>query len=64
MLKSLLTSPALQPIIMGQLRHYVTIAGASLATQGFMGGSDVETFTGAVMALAALIWSAVSKKVA
>lgn len=64
MLKSILSSPALQPIIMGQIRHYVGAAGASLATSGYIAGSDVQTAVGAVMALLAIVLSAVSKKIA
>ena len=64
MLKSIFLSPALTPIIMGQLRHYVGLAGASLATAGYMAGSDVQAFSGAVMALLALVLSAISKKMA
>lgn len=64
MLKSILTSPALMPILMGQVRHYVTIAGTSLVTNGLIGGSDVEAFSGAVMVLLSLALSAFSKKLA
>lgn len=64
MLKSLLNSQALMPIIMGQVRHIVAGSGASLATAGYMTGGQIETFTGAVMFLVGLVLSAVSKKMA
>lgn len=64
MLKSLLNSAALKPIIMGQLRHVVTVAGTSLATTGYIGSSDVESAVGAAMVIVSLILSAVSKKMA
>lgn len=64
MLKSILASSALQPIIMGQIRHYVGAAGSSLATAGYLAGSDVQVAVGAVMTLLSIIWSAVSKKMA
>ena len=64
MLKSILNSPALQPIIMGQIRHLVTMGGTALATSGYIGGSDAVVVTGAVMALIAVIWSAIAKKMA
>lgn len=64
MLKSLLNSQTLMPIVMGQLRHLVAGAGASLATAGYLTGGQIETFTGAVMFLAGLVLSAVSKKLA
>lgn len=64
MWSSIFNSTALQPIIMGQLRHYVTVAGASLATSGYLAGSDVEKWSGAVMVLLSLVLSAISKKIA
>jgi hypothetical protein len=64
MLKSILSSPALQPIIMGQIRHVVGAAGASLATAGYIAGTDVQVGVGAVMTLISIIWSAISKKMA
>lgn len=64
MLKSIFSSPSLTPIIMGQLRHYVSAGGASLATYGYMAGSQVEVFTGAVMTLLGIVLSAISKKMA
>lgn len=64
MLKSLLNSPSLMPIVMGQLRHAVTGLGASLVTAGYLGAGQVETFTGAVIFLVGLVWSAISKKLA
>lgn len=54
--------PVLQPIILGQLRHYLGAAGASLTTHGIMTASDVQTGVGALVTLAALILSALNKK--
>lgn len=64
MLKSIFTSPVLQPILMGQLRHLVTAGGTALATSGWIEGSQVSTFVGAVIALTSLALSAISKKMA
>lgn len=64
MLKSVLTSLDMQRVLLGQIRHLVTASGAALATNGIIGTSDVETYTGAVMVLASLILSAISKKIA
>ena len=64
MLKSILTSQTLMPIIVGQIRHAVTAGGAALATSGYIAGSQVETLTGAVMVIVSLVLSAISKKMA
>ena len=64
MLKSLLNAPALQPIISGQIRHLVTVGGTWLAANGYIGGSEIEALTGAVMVIVMMVWSAVSKKIA
>lgn len=64
MLKSILSSPALQPIISGQLRHLGTIAAASLATHGWIEGSDTEKVVGIIVAIGIMILSAISKKLA
>lgn len=62
MFKSLLNSPALQPVIMGQMRHLVTVGGTALATGGYIEGSDISAFAGAVMVLLSLVMSAIAKK--
>jgi hypothetical protein len=64
MFKSILSSANLQSVLLGQLRHFVTIGGTLLATSGYIGGSDVEALTGAVMVIASLIMSALSKRLA
>ncbi len=53
--------PVILPVIMGQLRHFLTIAGASLTTSGLLSGADVQTGIGAVVTVATLVLSAISK---
>lgn len=64
MLKQILTNPTVLSIINGQLRHWATVAGTALATNGFIGGSDVQVFAGAAVTLASMVLSALSKKMA
>lgn len=46
----------------GILRHVLTAAGGILASKGFIGSSDVEILTGAVIAIGGVIWSVVAKR--
>lgn len=46
----------------GILRHVLTAAGGILASKGFIGASDVEIVSGAVIAIGGVIWSVVAKK--
>jgi hypothetical protein len=46
----------------GLLRHVLTAAGGILASKGFIGSSDVEILTGAVIAIVGVIWSVVAKR--
>lgn len=64
MLKQIFTSPLLQSIVAGQIRHVATAAGGALATTGLINGSDVETFGGAAAVLLGMVWSAIQKKLA
>ena len=64
MLKSILNSPALQPIISGQLRHAGSFVAGALATSGWIEGSDIEKVVGIVVAIGVMVMSAISKKMA
>jgi hypothetical protein len=46
----------------GLLRHLLTAAGGILASKGVIGASDVEIVSGAVVALAGVIWSVIAKR--
>ena len=62
MFKGLLTNPTVQSVIAGQIRHAAGAIGAALATSGFIGGSEVEKFTGAATVLLVMLWSAIAKR--
>jgi hypothetical protein len=64
MLKQIFTNPTFLSIINGQLRHLATVGGTALAANGWIGGDQVEVFAGAAVTLAAMVLSAVSKKLA
>lgn len=51
-------------IVMGSARHAITIVGTGLAAKGYADKSSVVELSGALMALAALLWSIFSKYVA
>ena len=61
MLKQIITSPTFIAIVTGQLRHFATIAGTALATNGIIGGDQVQAVSGAFVTIAAALLSAVSK---
>lgn len=63
MLKDILTSPALLPIINGQLRHLGTIAGTALATYGVIEAGDVPAFAGAALTIVSMLLSALAKRI-
>ena len=63
MLKRLLSNPTLAGIINGQLRHLGTAAGAALATNGIIEGSEVSTVSGIVVAVGMMALSYLAKKV-
>lgn len=47
------------PMVMGILRHALTIAGGALVTSGYLSGAELETAAGAVATLVGLglsIW--------
>jgi hypothetical protein len=48
-------------IASGILRHVLTYAGGALVTGGYLSNSDVTQAIGAIMALAAILWSAINK---
>ena len=61
MLKQILTSPTFIAIATGQLRHFATLAGTALATNGIIGGDQVQAVAGAFVTIAAALLSALSK---
>jgi len=64
MIKQILTNPTFLSIVTGQLRHLATLGGTALATNGYIGGSQVEVFAGAAVTLVSMLLSAISKKLA
>jgi hypothetical protein len=50
------------PIILGLVRHILTIGAGALASRGVIGENEIEITVGAVAALAGILWSAVEKK--
>lgn len=52
----------MREIWIGQLRHFLNGVGASLATMGYIGESDIEMFVGGLMVIVAGIASAYDKK--
>lgn len=51
----------IERIALGQVRHFLTVFFASLATQGFMTGENVEALVAAILTILPIIWSAWSK---
>lgn len=62
MFKQILSNPTFTSIANGQLRHLGTMGGTWLAAQGYVGGSDVETIAGIVVAIGSMILSALAKR--
>lgn len=52
----------MNPVILGVVRHVLSGIGAILAAKGYVGADEAEVAVGAVMALAAVGWSAWSKR--
>ena len=50
------------PIILGLVRHLLTIGAGALASRGVIGHNEIEITVGAVAALAGIAWSAMEKK--
>ena len=63
MLKRFLSNPAVVSIVSGQLRHIGTAAGAALATNGVIEGSDVSTVSGIIVTAGMMVLSYLAKKV-
>lgn len=63
MLRQALSNPTVISILKGQLRHLGTASGVWLAAQGYVGGGDVETIAGIVVAIGSMILSALAKRV-
>lgn len=51
-----------KPVILGFIRHVLTIAAGSLATRGVIDGAEVEIIVGALIGLGGVLWSAFEKK--
>jgi hypothetical protein len=49
-------------VILGFVRHLLTIGAGALASRGVIGQSEVEIAVGATVALGGIIWSAMSKR--
>jgi hypothetical protein len=56
-----LLGPMIWPILSGQLRHLLTLAGGWIMANGWIDGSSWEQVAGAIMAAAGSIWSAAHK---
>lgn len=50
------------PIVLGLLRHVLTIAAGSLASRGVIGENEVEITVGSVLGIIGVIWSVIDKK--
>lgn len=53
----------MKTIILGVIRHGLTVAGGVLVTNGHLSSSDVEVVAGAGAILVGVIWSVIQKKV-
>jgi hypothetical protein len=51
-----------KPVVLGFIRHLLTIAAGSLATRGVIDGAEVEIIVGSLIGLGGVIWSAFDKK--
>lgn len=51
----------MQSIVFGIFRHVLGYAGAWATTNGYATDSDVQTGTGALITVAAVVWSIVEK---
>ena len=51
-----------KPVVLGFIRHLLTIAAGSLATRGVIDGTEVEILVGALIGIGGVIWSAFDKK--
>ena len=49
-------------VILGVIRHFLTIAGGVLVTKGNLDVTDADTLVGSVIAIVGVVWSIVSKK--
>ncbi len=49
-------------IILGVVRHAITVAGGALSAKGLASASDVELLAGAVAVIVGVIWSVIAKK--
>lgn len=61
LLSAIINSPLVKNILLGQVRHYVAIAGGSLVTAGYLTKDQGNQLTGAVMVIVPLALSAYDK---
>ncbi len=57
------TTGVLQPILMGLLRHLLTIAAGYITARGFLDADTAQGAVGLIIGLVGLIWSAQDKRV-
>lgn len=50
------------PIVLGIVRHLLTIGAGALASKGVINASETETLVGAGLGIIGIIWSAIDKK--
>lgn len=49
-------------IVLGIVRHVLTLAAGALASKGVIAHSETETLVGAGLGIIGIIWSALDKK--
>lgn len=49
-------------LLMGQLRHLLTVAAGILVTKGYLDAGMVEAFVGILLGIIGAGWSAIDKK--
>lgn len=52
----------MNPMLLGLVRHVLTMAGAGLVTAGYLDEASMQTAVGAVVALIGVAWSAIDKR--
>lgn len=53
----------MKDIITGLIRHALTAAGGGLVAHGLVSTGQVETISGAILAIIGVVWSVIVKKV-
>lgn len=52
----------MQAMVLGIIRHALTVAGGALVTSGYLGSSDVEQIVGALVTIIGVGWSVLNKR--